>query len=155
MAGTDFVPRDSLTSTTVAPGTTPPVLSLTVPRTLPVVICAAAGRAANSSATRHAQTTLRVDLTIIELLPLTGADYRSTCKVRHVMGYKSLIGVTRPIRRVNRHFALRNMSLQCKTLPFFRVKTAHFSAPHLPFPAYTNAAVASTTRPHPPPPQSG
>jgi hypothetical protein len=32
------------------------------------------------------------------------------------MGYTSLSGVTRPSRRVNRHFALRNMGLQCKTL---------------------------------------
>ena len=37
---------------------------------LPVVICAVAGSALNNNATRHAQTTLRVDLTIIELLPL-------------------------------------------------------------------------------------
>ncbi len=59
------------------------------------------------------------------------ADYRSTCKVRHVMGYKSLIGVTRPAGRVNRHFALRNTSLQCETTPSFPAKTAHFRARHL------------------------
>ncbi len=64
--GTDFVPRPSLMRTTVAPGTTPPVLSLTLPTTVPVVICAAAGTALTQSAMRHAAaSTLRLDLTII------------------------------------------------------------------------------------------
>jgi len=37
-AGTDLVPRVSLTRTTVAPGITPPVVSFTVPDTVEVVI---------------------------------------------------------------------------------------------------------------------
>ena len=47
-AGADFVPRVSLTSTTVAPGMTPPCESLIVPDTVPVVIWAQAGAATAS-----------------------------------------------------------------------------------------------------------
>src|SRR5512141_3377568 len=51
------VPLVSLTRTTVAPGTTPPCESFTVPDTLPVVIWAETGIAADSSNTSAADTT--------------------------------------------------------------------------------------------------
>ena len=49
VTGASFVPRASLMRTTVAPGTTPPCASFTVPVTLPVVIWAETGMAATSS----------------------------------------------------------------------------------------------------------
>src|SRR3984893_15083006 len=48
-AGADLVPRASLTSTTVAPGMTPPCGSLIVPDTVPVVIWPHAGTPAASN----------------------------------------------------------------------------------------------------------
>ena len=52
--GSDRVPRASLISTTVAPGTTPPCASFTVPDTEPVVICDDAGSAAARTAAKEA-----------------------------------------------------------------------------------------------------
>src|SRR3954466_11989714 len=55
--GADFVFRDSLISTTVAPGITPPWLSTTVPVIVPVVICAATGvRPAHAAIIAKART---------------------------------------------------------------------------------------------------
>src|SRR5262249_62404876 len=48
-AGAERVARVSLTSTTVAPGTTAPDGSFTLPDTVPVVICATAGNAMSTS----------------------------------------------------------------------------------------------------------
>src|SRR6266542_5200980 len=55
--GPILVPFDSLIRTTVAPGTTPPCESFTVPDTLPVVIWAETGIAAPSSNSSAAEST--------------------------------------------------------------------------------------------------
>ena len=57
--GAVLVPRESLTSVTVAPGITAPCASLTVPTTEPVVSCAIAGSAAVIS-TANAMTQILV-----------------------------------------------------------------------------------------------
>src|SRR5512132_1240801 len=57
VTGPILVPLVSLIRTTVAPGTTPPCASFTVPDTLPVVICAETGIAAESSNTSAAEST--------------------------------------------------------------------------------------------------
>ena len=54
IAGASLVPRASSISVTVAPGTTPPCASLTVPVMLPVVICAEAGRTAAPTSSKTA-----------------------------------------------------------------------------------------------------
>src|SRR5574342_291302 len=57
VTGPILVPLVSLIRTTVAPGTTPPCESFTVPDTFPVVIWAETGIAANSSNRSAAETT--------------------------------------------------------------------------------------------------
>ena len=144
--GRDFVPRASLMSTTVAPGTTPPCV-LDRAGMLPVVICAEAGSALTTNATRHAQTILRVDLTIIELLPPKGADLPLDLQSPTCNGLQESDWCNTSYGRVNRHFALRNMGLQCETSPHFPSQICAFSARrHLLFPADRIAAAASTTR---------
>src|SRR6188472_190338 len=112
--------------TTVAPGTTPPELSLTEPIRFPVVIWAVAGSAPNSSATRQAQIVVRVDLTIIELLPPQGCRFPLDLQSPTCNGLQRPIGVTRPLRRVNPHFALRNRSLTVRNPVVFVVKKCAF-----------------------------
>src|SRR4029079_19759111 len=62
------VPRVSLTSVTAAPGITAPCASLTVPKTVPVVIWAAAGSAESASAASIA-IPLNAVLTILHFPP--------------------------------------------------------------------------------------
>ena len=56
--GVDRVPRASLISVTVAPGTTPPCASLTVPSTVPVLTCASTDALATASHIITAMDTL-------------------------------------------------------------------------------------------------
>src|SRR3954465_1191064 len=69
IAGADTVPLDSLISVTVAPGTTPPWTSLTMPDSVPVTPWAPAGAAPADQATtrpsatpRYRVRTLRFDM---------------------------------------------------------------------------------------------
>src|SRR4051812_14991671 len=69
IAGADTVPLDSLISVTVAPGTTPPWTSLTMPDRVPVTPWARAGAAPMDQATttpsatpRYRVTTFRFDM---------------------------------------------------------------------------------------------
>jgi hypothetical protein len=53
--GAEVVARESLINVTVAPGITPPCVSLTVPLTVPVTPCAAADAATTRTATLTAR----------------------------------------------------------------------------------------------------
>src|SRR4029079_391283 len=89
--GADSVPFDWLTSVTVAPGTTAPWLSLTVPDTVLVTPWAGAAPRPRSNSRQKVANTRRCDMTSLPLggpAPPAGSDYRvnlSCCQYKFLL----------------------------------------------------------------------
>src|SRR4051812_14411430 len=87
-AGAEVVPFDWLIEVMVAPGTTAPCVSLTVPLTVPVTPCAAAGAAMAIARQRLAAALVRrprPSRRDIRCLPSKGCRRECDYRYRHVM----------------------------------------------------------------------